>query len=517
MASTIEKKEHSQVVISLEAGIEEWKAALKQAYNKNKGRFQVPGFRKGKVPFQLVCQYYGEGVLYDDAMNEIANKQYPEAVKEHDLKVVSRPEMDVTGLDENGLKYTISVYVKPEFELGKYEGVEVPYKDIEVTDKDVEDELERMAKRNSSLEEVTDRPAAEGDTVTIDYEGFKDGVAFEGGKGEGYNLKLGSHSFIPGFEEQVAGHSEGDEFTIEVKFPEDYHSEDLKGADATFNVKIHAIKTEVVPAIDDEFAKDVSEFDTLADLKADIRKNKEEKAAKDNKAAFENETVRAVCDNCEIDIPQSMIDNEVEQMAQDQNARMSSQGIELSMYLQYLGQTMEEFKKSLEPMARVRVKSSLVIEKITEKLNPEVSDADYEEELKTIADSYKIDIEKVKESVGEDASFIKDSIRARKTVEYLASKAKKVEPKEPVAEEAAEEKKPAKKTAAKKTAKADDAAEEKPAKKTAAKKTAKADDAADEKPAKKTAAKKTAKADDVAEGEEKPKKTKAKKAKADEE
>ena len=496
MASTIEKKEHSQVVISLEAGMDEWKAALKQAYNKNKGRFQVPGFRKGKAPYQLVCQYYGEGVLYDDAMNEIANKQYPEAVKEHNLQVISRPMMDVTGLDENGLKYTISVYVKPEFELGKYEGVEVPYKDVEVTDKDVEDELERMAKRNSSLEEVTDRPAAEGDTVTIDYEGFKDGVAFEGGKGEGYNLKLGSHSFIPGFEEQVAGHSEGDEFTIEVKFPEEYHSEELKGADATFNVKIHAIKTEVVPAIDDEFAKDVSEFDTLDELKADIRKNKEEKAAKDNKAAFENETVRAVCDNCEIEIPQPMIDNEVEQMTQDQAARMSSQGIELSMYLQYLGQSMEEFKKSLEPMARVRVKSSLVIEKITEILDPEVTDADYEEEIKTISEAYKIDVEQVKKSVGEDASFIKDSIRARKTVEYLASKAVKVEPKEPDAEPA-EEKKPAKKAAAKKTAKADDAAEEKPAKKTAAKKTTKK---AEEAPA---------------EGEEKPKKTRAKKAKAD--
>ena len=506
MASKIEKKENSQVVISLEAGIEEWKAALKQAYNKNKGRFQVPGFRKGKVPFQLVCQYYGEGVLYDDAMNEIANKQYPEAVKEHDLKVVSRPEMDVTGLDENGLKYTITVYVKPEFELGQYEGVEVPYKDIEVTDKDVEDELERMAKRNSSLEEVTDRAAAEGDTVTIDYEGFKDGVAFEGGKGEGYNLKLGSHSFIPGFEEQVAGHKEGEEFTIEVKFPEDYHSEDLKGADATFNVKIHAVKTEVVPEIDDEFAKDVSEFDTLDELKADIRKNKEEKAAKDNKAAFENETVRAVCDNCEVGIPQPMIDNEVEQMAQDQAARMSSQGIELSMYLQYLGQSMEEFKKSLEPMARVRVKSSLVIEKITEVVNPEVTDADYEEEIKTIADAYKIDIDQVKKSVGEDSSFIKDSIRARKTVEYLASKAKKVEPKEPVAEEEAE-KKPAKKTAAKKTTKkaeeaAEAPAEEKPAKKTAAKKpaakkTAKADDAAaEEKPAKKTTRTKKAKSDE---------------------
>ena len=431
MASTIEKKEHSQVVISLESSKEEWNEALKKAYNKNKNRFQVPGFRKGKVPYQLVCPYYGEGVLYEDAMNEIANAQYPEAVKEHDLKVVSRPEMDVTDINEDGIKYTITVYVKPEFELGQYEGVEVPFKDQVVTDEDVDAEIERMRKRNASLEEVEDRAAQEGDTVTIDYEGFKDGVAFEGGKGEGYNLKLGSKSFIPGFEEQVAGHNVGEEFTIEVKFPEDYHAEDLKGADATFNVKIHAIKTEIVPELDDEFAKDVSEFDTLDELKADVRAKQQERADKDNKAAFENETVRAICDNCEIDIPESMVQNEVEQMADDQAARMSNQGIALDMYLQYVGQSMDEFKKSLEPMARVRVKSSLVIEKITEKINPEVTDEDYNEELSQIANTYKIDVEEVKKSIGEDSAFIKDSIRARKTVEYLASKSVKVEPKEP--------------------------------------------------------------------------------------
>ena len=426
MASTIEKKEHSQVVISLQANKEEWNGALKKSYNKNKNRFQVPGFRKGKVPYQLVCQYYGEGVLFEDAMNEIANEQYPEAVKEHDLKVVSRPEMDVQDINDEGIKYTISVYVKPEFELGQYEGVEVPFKDQVVTDEDVDAEIERMRKRNASLEEVSDRPAQEGDTVTIDYEGFKDGVAFEGGKGEGYNLKLGSKSFIPGFEEQVAGHNVDEEFTIEVKFPEDYHAEDLKGADATFNVKIHAIKTEIVPELDDEFAKDVSEFDTLDELKADVRAKQQERADKDNKAGFENETVRAVCDNCEIDIPESMIQNEVEQMAQDQAARMSSQGIGLDMYLQYVGQTMDDFKKSLEPMARVRVKSSLVIEKITEKIDPEVTDEEYNDE-------------EVKKSIGDDSAFIKDSIKARKTVEYLASKAVKVEPKP--AEEAKEEEK----------------------------------------------------------------------------
>ena len=435
MASTIEKKEHSQVVINLEASKEEWNGALKKSYNKNKNRFQVPGFRKGKVPYQLVCQYYGEGVLFEDAIMELANEQYPEAVKEHDLKVVSRPEMDVQDINDEGVKYSVTVYVKPEFELGQYEGVEVPFKDQVVTDEDVDAEIERMRKRNASLEEVEDRPAAEGDTVTIDYEGFKDGVAFEGGKGEGYNLKLGSKSFIPGFEDQVIGHSVGENFTIEVKFPEDYHAEDLKGADATFNVTIHAIKTEIVPDLDDEFAKDVSEFDTLDELKADVRAKQQERADKDNKAGFENETVRAVCDNCEIDIPDSMIQNEVEQMADDQAARMSNQGIALDMYLQYVGQSMDDFKKSLEPMARVRVKSSLVIEKITEKIDPEVSDEDYEEELKTIANSYKMDLEEVKKSIGDDSAFIKDSIRARKTVEYLASKAVKVEPKEPEVKE----------------------------------------------------------------------------------
>jgi len=211
----------------------------------------------------------------------------------------------------------------------------------------------------------------------------------------------------------------------------------LKGADAAFNVKIHAIKTEIVPELDDEFAKDVSEFDTLDELKADVRAKQQERADKDNKAGFENETVRAVCDNCEIDIPQSMIDNEVEQMADDQAARMSNQGIGLDMYLQYVGQSMEDFKKSLEPMARVRVKSSLVIEKITEKLDPEVTEEDYNEELTSIANNYKIDVEEVKKSIGEDSAFIKDSIKARKTVEYLASKAVKVEPKEPEVKEEA--------------------------------------------------------------------------------
>ncbi|MBP5261199.1 MAG: trigger factor [Clostridiales bacterium] len=439
MASTIEKKENSIVEISLQATKEEVNAALKKSYSKNKNKFQVPGFRKGKVPYALVVQYYGEGVLYEDAIDDIVNAAYPEAVKEHDLKPVSRPELDVEEINDEGMKYKIIVTVKPEFTLGKYEGVEAVYSEREVNDETVNDEIERMRKRNSSLEEVTDRPAAEGDTAVIDYEGFKDGVAFEGGKGENYSLKLGSHSFIPGFEEQVIGHNEGEEFTIEVKFPEDYHSEDLKGADATFNVKIHAIKAEILPELDDEFAKDVSEFDTLAELKEDIKTKQKADAEKDAKSNFENEVVRVVSENTEIDIPEVMVDNEVENMVQDQAMRMQQSGLELDMYLKYIGQSIEEFRESMRPMAKIRVKSNLVIEKITEEINPEVSDEEYNEEIEKMAKAYGMEVEEIKNALGDTSEYIKDSIKGRKTVEYLAEKAVKTEPKPEDSKEGKEE------------------------------------------------------------------------------
>ena len=429
MASTIEKKENSVVEISLQATREEFDAALKKSFSKNKKKFQVPGFRKGKVPYALVVQYYGEGVLYEDAIDDIANTAYPEAIKEHELQPVSRPDLDVEEINEEGMKYKISVTVNPEFTLGKYEGVEAVYFKREVNDETIGEELERMQKRNASLEEVTDRPAAEGDTAVIDYEGFKDGVAFDGGKGENYSLKLGSHSFIPGFEEQVIGHNAGEEFAIQVKFPEQYHAEDLKGADATFNVKIHTIKAEILPELDDEFAKDVSEFDTLDELKADIREKQEKAAEEDAKAAFENEVVRAVSENTQIDIPDVMVENELESMVQDQAMRMQQSGIELDMYLGYMGQTLDQYKESMRPMARVRVKSNLVIEKITEELNPEVTDEEYNEEIEKMAKAYSMEVDEIKNALGDTSDYLKDSIRARKTVEYLTEKAVKTEPK----------------------------------------------------------------------------------------
>ncbi len=427
MAATIEKKEKNLVELSFQATREEFDAALKKSYNKNKKRFQVPGFRKGKVPYQLVIQYYGEGVLYEDAIDDIANAAYVEAVKENDLKVVSRPDLDVKSIGEDGMTYTISVYVKPEVTLGAYEGIEVPYSIREVTDETVDAEIERMRKRNASIEEVT-RPAEKGDTVSIDYEGFKDGVAFEGGKGENYNLKLGSGSFIPGFEDQLVGHSAGEEFAIEVKFPEEYHAEDLKGADATFNVKIHAVKAEKLPELDDEFVKDVSEFDTLDELKADIRKNQEEAAKKDADNLFDNDVVKMVCNNATVDIPEAMIDNEVEQIAQEQAARMEQQGIKFDMYLQYMGQSLDEFKASLRPSAEIRVKSNLVIEKVAAEKGIEATEEDLDKEMETMAENYKMSKDDIKAALGDNNEFLKEAVVGRKTVEFLSASAVKTEP-----------------------------------------------------------------------------------------
>ena len=426
--ATVTKKENSQVEIALEATREEFDAALKKAFNKNKNKFQVPGFRKGKVPYQLVIKYYGEGVLYEDAIEEVVNPAYIEAIKENDIQVVSRPELDVQSIDENGMKYTLTVTVKPEVTLGKYEGVEVPFYQNEVTDETVDEEIERMRKRNSSLEVVEGRPVQEGDTVVIDYEGFKDGVAFEGGKGENYSLKIGSKTFIPGFEDQVIGHNVDEEFAIDVTFPEDYHSEELKGAAVTFNVKIHNIKEEKIPELDDEFVKDVSEFDTLDELKADIRKNQTEAAEKAAKDRFENDVVKAVVENATLEVPSVMIDNEIENMVQDQAMRMSQQGIELDMYLKYTGQTMDQFREGMKPMAETRVKSMLVLEAVSKEIKMEATEEDLEEEYKRMAEAYKMEVKDIKDAIGDNDAPFKDQIIGRKTVEYLAEKAVKTEP-----------------------------------------------------------------------------------------
>ncbi|MBO4687834.1 MAG: trigger factor [Clostridiales bacterium] len=436
--ASIEKKENNIVVISLEASQEEFKDAMMKSFNKNKNRFQIPGFRKGKAPYKLVVQYYGEGVLFDDAIDIVVNPAYQEAVKENDLQVVSRPELDIQEIGaDKGMKYTITVTVKPEVELGQYEGVEAEYRFVAPTDETVEAELKRQQERNGRMVPVEGRAVEDGDTVTIDYEGFVDGVAFDGGKDEGHDLKIGSHSFIPGFEEQLIGHNIDDDFPITVTFPEDYHAENLKGKEATFQVKIHDIKVKELPEIDDDFVKDVSEFDTLDEYKADILKKQTEQAEKSAQDRFENEVVRVVTENAKVDVPDCMVETEIDSMIDEQNYRMRSQGITLEMYLQYMGQTMEEYREGIRTMAKTRVKTSLVLEAVGKAMNIEATDADVEEEAEKVAAQYGMKKEDFLERIKDNDQFIRDSIIGRKTVDALAEKAVKTEPKEePKAEEA---------------------------------------------------------------------------------
>ena len=327
--------------------------------------------------------------------------------------------------------------MKPEVELGQYEGVEAEYRFNAPSDETVEAELKRLQDRNGRMVPVEGRAVENGDTVTIDYEGFVDGVAFEGGKDEGHDLKIGSNSFIPGFEEQLIGHNIDEEFPITVTFPEDYHAENLKGKEATFQIKLHAIKVKELPELDDDFAKDVSEFDTLDEYKADILKTQKEQAEKSAQDRFENEVVRVVTENAKVDIPECMVDTEIDSMIDEQNYRMRSQGLDLDMYLKYMGQTMEEYRAGIRTMAETRVRTQLVLEACGKAMNIEATDADVEEEAEKISAQYGMKKEDFMARIKDNDAFIRESIVGRKTVEALAEKAVKTEPKE---EEKKEEK-----------------------------------------------------------------------------
>ena len=428
MASFIEKKENNVVVLTIDVSKEDFAAAIQQSYQKNKNRFQIPGFRKGKAPFHMVKQYYGEGVFYDDAIDFAVNPAYAAALKEHDMKVVSKPDLEILDIGaEKGLKFSITVTEKPTVTLGAYMGVEAPFHFHEAGEEDVQKELDRLAERNSRLVPVEDRAAAESDTVTIDYEGFLKGVAFEGGKADGYDLKIGSASFIPGFEEQIIGHSVGDECPITVTFPEEYHSEELKGQEVTFQIKILAIKTKEFPALDDEFAKDVSEFDTLEEYKADILKKKQEQAKIHAESEFQNAVVKVVCDHSVVEVPDCMVESEVEQLVDEQKNRMKYQGIELDQYLQYVGQTMEEFRSGLVPVAKVRVKSNLVIEAIAAAEKFEAADDEVDAETEKMATQYNMKKEELLARLGGNDGFIREGIVSQKAVDLITASAKKVD------------------------------------------------------------------------------------------
>ena len=439
MASVMEKKENNVVVLTIDVSPESFADALQRSFKKNAGRFSVPGFRKGKAPMHIVTKYYGEGVLYDDAIDFAANPAYLAAIAEHGITPVSRPDLDIQSISrDEGMQFTVQVTVKPEVELGQYIGVEAVMPEYPVTDADVERDLSRTQERNARLVPVEGRGIETGDTANIDYEGLKDGVAFEGGTGASYDLKIGSNTFIPGFEDALIGKTAGDEFELPITFPEDYGHAELAGSAVVFNVKVNEVKFREMPVLDDEFAKDVSEFDTLEEYKASIRTKLEENAASRAKGAFEDNVVKAVVANATIDVPAAMIDSEVDQMVNEQSQQMRYQGFELEQYLGYIGQTIDSFRDQLRDSAETRVRTSLVLEAIAAKEDIQASEEEIDEEIGRMAQLYGMTKEDLKSRIapGEN-SFVAESVVRNKTIALLTEKAVQVAP-PPEAEETEE-------------------------------------------------------------------------------
>ncbi len=475
MSYTLENVEKNKVKLTIEVASELFEDGMKKSYQKNVKYINVPGFRKGKAPRKMIEKMYGPAVFYEDAVNFIIPDAYDEAVKEADIHPVSQPEIDIVTIGEadKPFVFTAEVFTKPEVKLGTYKGVEIEKVENKVTDADVDAEVASMREKNSRIVTVEDRAAENGDITTIDFEGFCDGVAFEGGKGTDYELTLGSGTFIPGFEEQIVGKKIGEEFDVNVKFPEEYHSEELKGKDAVFKVTLKGIKVKELPTLDDEFAKDVSEFDTLDALKEDIKAKLTKEAENKTKAEIENRALEAAVEGAEIDLPECMVDNQVEKMLEDYAYRLKSQGIDMKMYLQYTQMTEDQLKEQMKPSAKQQVLGSLVLEKIAELEKLEATDEDIEKEFDKIAETYKMEKDKIRELMGANIDAMKQDIVTNKALDVLAENAKQTKKKaEKKADKEDGEKPAAKKTAAKKptakktTAKKETATEEAPKKRT---------------------------------------------------
>lgn len=399
-----------------------FKEACKQAYLKGKKNIQLPGFRKGKATQGMIEKMYGEGAFYEEALDIVYPEAVSSAIEEAELKVVDAPfDLEIPVMSkEEGVEMKMKVTTYPEVKLGEYKGLKAVKLPTEATDEDVENELKQMQERNSRLIDVTDRNAEMGDTATIDFEGFTDGVAFEGGKGENYPLELGSGSFIPGFEEQVAGHAVDEEFDVNVTFPEEY-AEELAGKDAVFKCKIHEIKTKELPELDDEFAKDVSEFDTLDEVKEDLKKQIAEKKEKDAKIDLENQLLEQVVENMEVEIPECMFTKRTDEMVQEYNYRLQMQGLNLETYLQYMGQDMDTFKESFKEGAEKQVKVSVALAAIMETENIEVSDEEIDAEAAKIGEQYGMDVDQVKKAV--PAEQLTEDIKRNKAVDLIVESA----------------------------------------------------------------------------------------------
>ena len=425
-----EKLEKSMVELQFSIDAETFKAAVNNAFKREGKKYAIPGFRKGKAPRHMIEKMYGSDIFHYDAVNDLFPEAYEAAVKEAKFDVVGRPDPEVVSMSEaDGVVLKVKVAVKPEVELGEYAGLTVTKEAKNVNEADVDAEVKRMQDRNGRL--LTREGAAEnGDTVDIDFEGFVDGKAFEGGKAEHYSLVLGSGSFIPGFEDQVVGHSAGEEFDVNVKFPEEYGAAELAGKDATFKIKLHEVKYKELPALDDDFAKDVSEYDTLDELKDSIRNNIKTNLDKQAEQKVENDLMDQVIANMKADIPDAMVDSRIDELVQDFEYRISQQGLKLADYLKYMGMNIEQFRAQFKEQADKQVKMRLAMEAIVAKEGITASDEEFEEEVKRIADAYKMEADKVKSIV--DAAAVKADLAINKAIDFVKEKANVVtaEPKE---------------------------------------------------------------------------------------
>ena len=429
MSLQVEKLEKNMAKLTIEVSAEDLDKAMEKAYQKQKSRISLPGFRKGKAPRKMIESMYGKGVFMEDAVNSLVPQEYTKALGECDLEIVSQPEINVTQMEPGkALIFTADVAVKPEVTLGDYKGVEVPKSEIAVTDEEVDAEVKKEQDKNARTVAVEDRAAANGDITTIDFEGFVDGVAFEGGKGTDYALTLGSSTFIPGFEDQLVGANTGDHVEVKVTFPEEYQAKELAGKEAVFQCDVKKIETKEVPELDDEFAKDVSEFDTLAEYKEDVKKKLTEKKEKEARTAKENAAVDKAIKNAQMDIPELMTKTECRQMMDDFSRRMQQQGLSMEQYFQFTGQSMDKMMEDMKPQALKRIQTRLVLEKVAEAENIQPSEEEITEEIQKMADAYKMEADKIREAIGERGlEQMKKDMAVQKAVTVIADAAVEVE------------------------------------------------------------------------------------------
>lgn len=426
MSVQVENLEKNMAKLTIEVDAAEVEKAIQAAYMKEKKSISVPGFRKGKVPRQMIEKMYGAGIFYEEAVNTLIQENYPAAADESGIDIVSRPSIEVVQIETGKpFIFTAEVAVKPEVKLGKYLGVQVTKVDTEVTDEEVDAALEKERGNNARTVSVTDRPVAVEDTAVIDFEGFVDGVAFEGGKGENHSLEIGSHSFIDTFEDQLVGKNVGDEVDVNVTFPEQYQAAELAGKPALFKVKINEIKTKELPALDDEFAQDVSEFDTLAEYKESVKKNLEEQKENEAKRTKEDEAIQKIIDKSEMEIPEAMLETQCENMVNEFAQRIAQSGLSMEQYMQFSGLTVDKLKEQVRPEAETRIKSSLVLEQIAKEENIEVTDEEIDAEVEKMAAAYGMEADKLKEYMGDsEKASMKRDLAVTKAVDLIMENVK---------------------------------------------------------------------------------------------